>query len=236
MEITVKKLFDWIRKGFLFVLIVSILFGTGFFVYTKYFVQPTYRAQVKFYASGTLEDLSGTQSVYLADYYRDVAPQYVEFLNVNEFYEMVAKKLQEEGHATLTPKEVSSCVKISNIIEDTSSFYVVVETGNPALTYNVAMAVAELAPKQIENFENVGILEVLSNPVMPSAPSGPNVMRNAILGFLFGALLSAFLVVLKELTDNRIKTPDEITELFGLPIFGIVPDFNGGDKKGGRSA
>ena len=239
MEITIKKLFDWIRKGIVFVLIVSILSCAGFFVYTKYFVQPTYRAQVKFYATIDVSEDGGvsSQSVNLAQYYNALAPQYKEFLtNVPEFYEMVAKKLQEDENSSLTPKEISSCITFSEVIEDTSSFYAIIESSDPTTTYNIASAVAQVAPERIGSFENVGVLEVLSHPTMPTAPSGPNVMKNAVLGLLFGAVLSAFLVVLKEMTDNRIKNADEIIEFFDLPVFGVVPDFNGGEKKGGRSA
>jgi len=233
VEITLKNLMDWIIKGLAFILILAILFGAGAFVYTKYFVQPTYVSQVKFYASGAGENKS---DYAMANYYRDVVPQYVEFLNVNEFYEMVAKDLKEKVDASLTPANVADYIDFSSIVEDTSSFFVVVKTQDPALSYNIAMSVSEMAPKQIQNFENVGALQVLSHPTMPSSPSGPSVLRNSVIGFLAGLILAAALVVIREITDNRIRTPEEITEFFGFPIFGVVPDFESGEKKGGRRA
>ncbi|MBR3837119.1 MAG: hypothetical protein IKJ74_03150 [Clostridia bacterium] len=233
MEITFKNLMDWIMKGLVFILILAVLFGAGTFVFTKYFVKPTYTSQVKFYASGTSENKS---DYMMANYYRDVVPQYVEFLNVNEFYEMVAKDLKDKVDASLTPKDIAACINFSSIVEDTSSFFVVVKTPDPALSYNVARSISEMAPKQIQNFENVGALEVLSYPVMPTAPSGPYVLRNSVIGFLAGLVLAVALVVIREITDNRIRTPEEITEFFGLPVFGVVPDFESGEKKGGHRA
>lgn len=233
MEITLKNLMDWIMKGLAFILILAVLFGAGTFVINKYFVEPTYTSQVKFYASGNPED---TVDYMRANYYRDIVPQYVEFLNVNEFYEMVAKDLKEKVGVSLTPKDIAACIDFSSIVADTSSFFVVAKTTDPALSYNVAMSVSEMAPKQIQNFENAGMLEVLSHPVMPTAPSGPSVLRNSVAGFLAGLILACALVVIREITDNRIRTPEEITEFFGLPVFGIVPDFESGEKKGGRRA
>ena len=230
MEITTKKLFEWMMKGIALILVLSVVFGVGAFVYTKYFVAPSYVSNVKFYASGSPEN----KGQLLAEYYQTVAPQYIEFLNVNEFYEMVAQELEEKEGIFATPKEIASTIRFSAIIQDTSSFFVEVETSDPTLSYNIAMCVAELAPQQIQNFENVGALEVLSNPAIPVAPSGPSLLRNTLLGVIVGFLLGAGIVVLKELMDNRIKDPDEITELFGLPVFGIVPDFNSNKKKGGR--
>ena len=110
----------------------------------------------------------------------------------------------------------------------------IVNTGDANLSYNIALSIAEMAPEQIQNFQNVGALEVLSNPVMPTAPSSPNVLANSFIGLFLGFVLAAGVVVLREILDNRIKSADEITALFGLPIFGVVPDFSAGEKKGAQ--
>lgn len=230
MEITIKNLLDWVMRGIVLILVTAILFGCAAFVYTKYFVTPTYEANVKFYASSSAEN----KNQLLAEYYRSVAPQYVEFLNVTEFYEMVSKKLEEETGQLLTPKQISSHIRFSSIIAETSSFFTVVKSSDPNLTYQIAKAVAELAPKRISNFENVGALEVLSYPQIPVAPSGPSVSRNVLLGVLIGLVLSAAFVIIKEFSDNRIRTAEEIGEFFGIPVIGSVPDFNANEKKGGR--
>ncbi len=225
MEITLKDLFNWMMKGIVFILVVAILFGVGAFVYTKYFVAPTYTAQVKFFASASEDDMYSSLN-------QTVAPQFVEFLNINEFYELVSKDLAESTETNVSPKEIASCLRFSSVIEETSSFFVLITTNDPTLTYSVALSVAEMAPVQIANYENIGSLSVLSNPVMPTSPSGPNVVRNTLVGLIFGFILSAAIVILRELTDNRIRSAEELTENFGLPLFGIVPDFSSHEKKG----
>lgn len=228
MEISLKNIFDYLMKGIAFILIVSILFGLGGFLYTKYFVDPTYSASVKFYASGT--DTNTSES-----YARSVAPQFIEFLNVAEFYETVSQDLLAQTGSDISPRSIESCIQFSTVVEDTSTFYATV-TGTDAVTvYNVARSVAKLAPDQVGGFENAGVLEVISNPSMPSAPTGPNILKQTILFLLIGFCLSATGVVAKELLDNRIKGPEEITEIFHLPVLGVVPEFGQNDKKGGRS-
>ncbi len=215
-------------KGIVFVLALTLVFGAGAFVITKYFMEPVYTASVKFYASGTE---SNSQAI---NYYQSVAPQYVEFLNVNEFYEKVSADLKEDVGIQLSAKQIASCVNFSSIIEETSSFFVTIQTNDSNLSYNIALSIAEKAPEQIQSFENVGALEVLSNPVMPTLPSGPSTAKNTVTGLFLGFLLGASIVILREILDTRIKTADEISTLFGLPIFGVVPDFSASDKKGVR--
>ncbi len=226
MEISLKNLFDWIMKSIVFVLVITLIFGTGAFIFTKYFVSPTYTTSVKFYASGSENSLQGIQSA------QSVAPQYIEFLNVNEFYEKVSQDLQADIGVELAPREIAACVSFSSVIQETSSFFAIVNTEDATLSYNIALSIAEMGPEQIQNFQNVGALEVLSNPVMPTAPSGPNVLANSFIGFFLGFVLAAGIVVLREILDNRIRSADEITALFGLPVFGVVPDFSVGEKKG----
>ncbi len=223
MEISLKNIWEWITKSIVLVLVVSIVFGIGAFIYNSYFVSPTYVAGVKFYASGM--ETSPTLS-------NSVAPQYVEFLNVNEFYEMVSKDLLEDTGVNLTPKEVAKMLAFSSVVEETSSFFVKVSAADPNLAYNVALSVAEMAPRQVDSFADVGVLEVIENPTLPTFPSGTSSLKAGLVGIVLGFMLASFAVVLKEILDNSIKTPDEITQLFGIPVFGTVPDFSANNKKG----
>ena len=225
MEITLKDLLDWMVKGIVFILVFTILFGAIAFCYTKYFVAPTYTAQVKFYASADQTNAYTSLS-------ESVAPQFVEFLNVNEFYEMVSKDLAEDTGVDLSPREIGSALEFSSVIAETSSFFVGITTTDPTLTYSIALSVAKMGPSQIANYENAGTLSVLSNPVMPTAPSGPNTVRNTLVGLILGFILSAAIVIVREITDNRIRSAEELSELFNLPLFGIVPDFSNSEKKG----
>ncbi|MBQ3074849.1 MAG: hypothetical protein IJC26_02170 [Clostridia bacterium] len=223
MDISIKNIWEWISRAIVFILVVSFAFGVGAFIFNSYFVEPTYVASVKFYASGM--ETSPTLGT-------SVAPQYVEFLNVNEFYDMVSKDLLEDTGVNLTPKEVSYMLSFSSVVQETSSFFVTVRSADPNLAYNVALSVAEKAPEQVDSFADVGVLEVIENPTLPTFPTGAGSLKVGMIGIVLGFLFASFVVVLKEILDNSIKTPDEITQLFDIPVFGTVPDFSANNKKG----
>lgn len=225
MEITVKNIMEWILKGIAFILAVAILFGVVSFVYNKYFADPVYATSVKFYASGLESNVNIRESV---------ASQYVEFLNVNEFYEMVAVNLLEETGRDISAKTISRHLSFSSVVEATTSFFVTVKASDPDLAYDIARSVAKCGPKQVEGFAEAGFLEVIENPVLPTAPISRSAVQSAFIGFVLGFILAAALVVLKEVLDNRIKSPDDITALFGIPVLGIVPDFSATEAKEGK--
>lgn len=51
-----------------------------------------------------------------------------------------------------------------------------------------------------------------------SAPVKPNVPLYTAGGFLMGLLLGALLVLVQELVDTRVRTPDKIIQLLGWPV------------------
>ena len=210
-----------------FIVVVAIIFGIGGYVYAQSFVDPSYVASVKFYANGegTLENNP--------EFGVAVAPQYAEFLKGFVFQDMVSKELLDETGIDLTPAQISSMVDFTSIVEETSTFSVTVTAADPDLAYNVARAVAEKAPDRVKEIVGEkGKLQVLENPKLPTAPAGAGPLQTAIIGLVLGFVLASAAVVVKELLDNRIKSPDEITQLFGIPVFGTVPDFSGNNKKG----
>ena len=57
----------------------------------------------------------------------------------------------------------------------------------------------------------------------PIEPSSPKITRNAMLASILGILLGVGAAMLLEYTDRRVRTVDEVSELLGLPVFGVLP-------------
>ena len=226
MEINLKTLLEWILKGIIFILVITLLAGAGAFLYTKYFVSPTYRASVKFSANPGESGTSGLT------YYKSVAPEYIEFLNVHEFYSMVADHLLETKQKAYSSSQIQRMVKFSSVVAETSAFYASVKAASAQEAFDVAEAVAYCAPQRIKEIRSSDKLMVASMPRVPGAPASPNVRNNTIYGLIAGFILSVFLVIVKELLDNNIKGTEDITEHFGLPVLGAVPDFSSQEKEG----
>ena len=53
-------------------------------------------------------------------------------------------------------------------------------------------------------------------------PVKPKIMQNTLLAAMVGFLLAAGVIFVQEALDDTIKTPDEITNKFKLPVLGII--------------
>ena len=66
-------------------------------------------------------------------------------------------------------------------------------------------------------------IAIIDNAEVPKAPSSPNLVKNLLLGLLFGLGLSALLVFFRDQFDDAIRVPEDIEGKLGLPLLGVVP-------------
>ena len=57
----------------------------------------------------------------------------------------------------------------------------------------------------------------------PSEPASPKLVLNIALAVFLGLLLSIGVALLLELTDRRLRDPDDIVTALGLPVLGTLP-------------
>ncbi len=72
-----------------------------------------------------------------------------------------------------------------------------------------------------------GDAEVVQNAATPATASSPSPAKDAGIGLFLGVLLGTALVVILERRDRRIKTLEEIEEIYGVPVIGTIPESAG---------
>ncbi len=76
---------------------------------------------------------------------------------------------------------------------------------------------------QLEAAQKAVSWEVISEPHQPESPISPNVPRNLAVGIVAGALMGLGASLLSEQLDNAFHTTNDLKDLTGLPLLGIVP-------------
>jgi capsular exopolysaccharide synthesis family protein len=89
-------------------------------------------------------------------------------------------------------------------------------------------AQGEALQKQLDQLKldqalQTGGAELVQPATAPSEPSSPDVKKNVVLGILLGALLGFGLAALLERVDRRVRTSEEMEELYELPLVGRIP-------------
>jgi capsular exopolysaccharide synthesis family protein len=69
-----------------------------------------------------------------------------------------------------------------------------------------------------------GNAELVQPAELPTSPTSPKPLRNAVLGAMLGLLLGLGLAFLLERLNRRLRDPEEAQEAFDLPVLGTVPE------------
>ena len=70
------------------------------------------------------------------------------------------------------------------------------------------------------------MLTTLEAAEAPKEPSSPNIKRNTLIGFLAGGMLMSVISIVVEVLDDRIKKPEDVEEVMGITLLGVVPNMN----------
>ena len=68
-----------------------------------------------------------------------------------------------------------------------------------------------------------GNAELVQPAELPTSPSSPKPLRNALLGAVLGLLLGIGLAFLSERLHRRLRDPEDARTAFGLPVVGTIP-------------
>jgi polysaccharide biosynthesis transport protein len=86
----------------------------------------------------------------------------------------------------------------------------------------------------MQSYEQIKLAEAQSSSLViqkepalpPKNPIEPQPVRNALLAALIGMMIAAGMIYLLEFMDDSLRDPQEITRKWGIPILGMIINFN----------
>ncbi|MBY5000296.1 YveK family protein [Streptococcus suis] len=204
----------WRKK---FLIIFTALFGAGIaFVYSSFLVTPQFDSTTRIYVvSQNVEAGAGLTSQELQ------AGTYL----VKDYKEIILSQDVLTQVATELNLKESLKEKISvSIPVDTRIVSISVRDADPNEAARIANSLRTFAAQKIVEVTKVSDVTTLEEAVPAEEPSTPNTKRNILLGLLAGSILATGLVLVMEILDDRVKRPQDIEEVMGLTLLGVVPD------------
>ena len=124
-----------------------------------------------------------------------------------------------------TTADLSSAISVS-VPTDTRIVSITVRNGDPNQASRIANTLHEVAAAKIIAVTKVSDVTTLEEAEVPKSPSSPNIRRNVVLGFFAGAIVMTLIVLFVEVIDDRVKSPEDIEEVMGLSLLGVVPEMS----------
>lgn len=218
MEFTLKDIMDLLVKRMMFIIVITMLGLFGFFIYNRFIVNPSYTATVQMYVN--VNNNESIADINDLSYAQKIVNTYINFLQTKTFYNQVS----EASGLEYTKEQIKLMTKI-NAINNTEIFEISVTSHTPEDSFNLVNTMEAIAPELIKSINNSAQISVVDPAVLPSKPSGPNVLMNTIMGGLSAFIFSIGLAFLWEVLDIKLKNQDVLASKYQIPIIGIIPNF-----------
>ena len=121
----------------------------------------------------------------------------------------------------LSVEELKSMISISNQT-NSQVFSIDVKAKNPKLAADVANEVADAFKDKIGGFMKINNVSIVDAAKANNQPVAPNVKLFTLAGLVVLGGLTFLYMLVKELSDTTIKSPDEISEAFGMTNLGVI--------------
>lgn len=106
---------------------------------------------------------------------------------------------------------------------DTRVVSITITDTDPYTAAEIANAVRDIVSKHIQQVMDIKAVNVVETANIPDSPSSPSAAKNGMLGGMFGILLAAAIVIIVYLTNDTVKTPEDVEKYLGLSVLGTIP-------------
>ena len=216
VEIDLVEIWQVIKKQFGLLVVIVILCAILAGVISKFFIAPKYTSSSTIFLTPSISE-SGVVDFTSQNSNEKLVNNVMALLVQDNILSEVAKQTGMESI-----EELRNQIEVSN---DTNTTLVKVEatTLDPKLSKNIVNSMVNIFIDTMQENLNLKNIEIVDKAKLSYEPSGPNIKKNILIGAAAGFVIDALIVVLKVLTNTRLKSKEEAEKYLNLPVFCELP-------------
>ena len=216
VEIDLVEIWQVIKKQFGLLVVIVILCAILAGVRSKFFIAPKYTSSSTIFLTPSISE-TGVVDYTSQNSNEKLVNNVMALLVQDNILSEVAKQTGMES-----VEDLRNQIKVSN---DTNTTLVKVEatTLDPKLSKNIVNSTVNVFIDTMQENLNLKNIEIVDKAKLSYEPSGPNVKKNILMGAAAGFVIDALIVVLKVLTNTKLKSKEEAEKYLKLPVFCELP-------------
>lgn len=237
MEISLKDLWNVLRKSMLFVIVGAVLFGSLFWSYTTLRVQKVYQSSAKYILlaqTDTTDNVADMNNILvvggktirpLGNYLMNEKTMEAVLRFVRERHEQIPGDTEYVLDYEYTPAKLLSMFNF--IIPGENELTTVFEVRCKAYSASDSRVLLDAFGSIINERSGKVLQKVFRVEISAEPRAGvlvsPNTTMNTLIGAVLGAAIPFVVVLVYTILDTRIKTEDDIKGKFTYPVLGQIP-------------
>ena len=214
--IDLMELFFALRKHLVLLILTAIIGGGLGFAVSRFVLTPTYTSTSMIYVMSKETTLTSLADLQIGS---QLTQDYKVLTTSRTVMEDVIQKLGlKYDYMTLRSK-----VSLDNPT-DTRILNISVLDTDPQMAKKLTDTVADSASSYIADIMEQDPPKIIEYGEIPLQKTGPKTGRNTMMGALLFLLVAVAFVTIDMLTNDTIKTEDDIENYFGLPVLATIPE------------
>lgn len=216
MEIDLLELFHVLWSRALVILLSAAAVGLAAMLVTQVFLTPQYQSTTKMYILTQQNNDTVTSSDLQAS--EQLTQDCAEMIQSRQVAESVISQLGLD----LTAGGLLEKVTVTTSA-DTRIITIDVQDEDPYLARDIANALRRIAADTIQDVMNIEAANVFEEANIPEEPVSPSEIKNTLIGVFLGFVIALAAVIISYLTNDTIRTSEEVERYLHLSTLGIIP-------------
>ena len=217
-EIYLSEIFNIIKRNFIKIIIMGILFGLISFGVTTLLIDKQY------VSSGTMiVNNRKTDNTEITGGEISTAQSLTNVFSIVIKSEPVLGQVINNLKLNMEVEQLSKMVSVSSV-DQTQIMKVSVKSNDPQLSSRIANEILDSSPEIIVDTVEAGSVKIISVAHVNEKAVSPNVLQNILIATTLGLLLSAGGFILMNILDKTFKSEEDIEKYLDIPILGVIPD------------
>lgn len=216
IEIDLREIFSLLISKIGIIILSGLILALVAIVGTKLFITPQYQSITKMYVltkqnNDTLTNSDLQTSTLLTK-------DYAELIKSRTVTEAVIAKLGlDMNHEDLIGKMTVETTTDTRIV----TIRIVDE--DPYMARDIANAIRDTAAEHIQNVMNSEAVNVVDEANIPDKKFSPSTMKNGMIAGLLGCFLAVAIILIGYISNDTIKTSEDVERYLGLSTLGTIP-------------
>ena len=214
----INRIFTLIKSKFLFLILFTLIGTVAVGLYTVFIISPVYSLQSKLIMKNGSGQSTDAQTIEALNLFQRQTKTYLEIADLPPVKEETNKALD------LSPEEISKIqsVKLTN------------DSGSQLVTVTVRALDRELADRYLREYviqykkftaDRLGRdnLSVVTEALGSNSPVYPVLWKNLLVSILVFSFIGFNIIFIKYVLSDSIDSYEDLEELVGTPVLGMIP-------------
>ncbi len=200
----------------MFLLVGAVVFN----MYSYFLIKPTYTSTSRLYVvSATKDSVVNFSDLSVGT---NLTKDYVELLLSYPVLDKVSEKIEKDYDYKISSESLQKMISLENP-EDTRILNINVTTTDPKVSKTIANALADEAVEYIPDTMGTFKPNIAQVAREAKVKTGPSYLKYTAIGALLGVLLCMAWFIFKYLSDDTIKTKEDVEKYFGMTPLAVLP-------------